>query len=161
MVGVLVNNPIYSFEGRVYWSETDAAQIANFTSFLRYCEKTEEEFVLGLRVGETVFPPPILFPRVHVEIDYYAPLRVHDKYRVDLVDLRVGRKSITWKYKIHNLTLNALSAECTIVTVALDPRKWQSIEIPEDLRVLLQERAKHYSQEERTIDKGIRDASPS
>ncbi len=124
---------LYSMEGRVYWSETDAAQIAHFTSFLRYCEKTEEEFVIGL-MGRSEFPPPILFPRVHVEVDYYTPLRVHDKYRVDIVSIKLGNKSITWDYEIHNLTLGSLSAKCRIVTVAFDPRKWTAIEIPVNLR---------------------------
>ncbi|MCE4624613.1 MAG: acyl-CoA thioesterase [Desulfurococcales archaeon] len=136
--------PIYSLEGRVYWSETDAAQIAHFTSFLRYCEKTEEEFVLEI-TGKRIFPPPVLFPRVHVEIDYSVPLRVHDKYRVDIVDVRVGRKSITWTFKIYNQTLKALAAECKIVTVAFDPTTWTSIEVPEDLRRAIEERAKQNS----------------
>ena len=128
--------PVYSLEGRVYWSETDAAQIAHFTTFLRYCEKTEEEFLISLG-GRPGFPPEILFPRVHVEIDYYAPLRVHDRYRVDLISVEPGRKSITWRYRIHNLDLQELSAECTIVTVAFDPKTWTSIEVPERLRKAL------------------------
>jgi acyl-CoA thioester hydrolase len=137
-----MGNVLFSLEGRVYWSETDAAQIAHFTSFLRYCEKTEEEFVLQLNGGGHVFPPPILFPRVHVEIDYYTPLRVHDRYRVDLVNLEIGRKSLRWYYKIYNLTLDSLAAECHIVTVAFDPTAWKAIEVPEDLRRLLEERIK-------------------
>lgn len=132
---------IYSKEDRVYWSETDAAQIAHFTSFLRYCEKTEEEFVISV-AGRRSFPPEILFPRVHVEIDYYAPLRVHDRYRVDIENIDVGRKSITWHYTIHNLDLGVVSARCTIVTVAFDPKKWESIEVPEELRRLLEARVK-------------------
>ena len=131
---------IYSLKGRVYWSETDAAQIAHFTSFLRYCEKTEEEFLLGLGL-ERSFPPRILFPRVHVEIDYLVPLRVHDEYRVDLEEVELGRKSITWRYRIHNLTLGEPSADCTIVTVAFDPSTWTSIEIPRELREKILEAA--------------------
>ena len=35
---------IYSREDRVYWNETDTAQIAHFSSIFKFCEETEEEF---------------------------------------------------------------------------------------------------------------------
>ncbi len=123
---------ILSLRGRVYWSETDAAQIAHFTSFLRYCEKTEEEFIIK-STGRGWSPGSIVFPRVHASCDYNAPLRVHDEYRVDLVDVVIGEKSITYKYEVWNETLGALSAKCTIVTVAYDPYKMEAVPVPAEL----------------------------
>ncbi len=131
--------PLYTLKSRVYWSETDAAGIAHFTSFLRYCEKTEEEYILTrLGLNETGNKLPIVFPRVHIECDYKNPLRVHDRYRVDLLTIKIGNKSITWKYKITNETQQKTSAECTIITVAFDPQKWTPIPVPETLRKALQ-----------------------
>ncbi len=132
--------PLHVYRSRVYWSESDAALIAHFTNFFRYCERTEEEYMFrkfGENNMELNGKPSIIFPRVHAECDYKTPLRVHDKYRVELVDLKLGKRSITWKYKIYNETLNALSAECTIVTVALDTKTNTAIEIPENIRKAL------------------------
>ncbi len=137
--------PIYSLEGRVYWSESDAAHIAHFTSFFKYCEKTEEEFLFtGLsRLGiDFEGRLDIIFPRVHAECDYHAPLRVHDRYRVDIVGIEIGRSSIKWRYKIYNTSLGVLSAECRIVTVAFDPATGKPVEIPENIRKAFEEAMK-------------------
>jgi len=130
--------PIFSLEGRVYWSETDAAQIAHFTSFLRWCEKTEEEFIVS-RLGEGWIRGGVIFPRVHAECDYYYPVAPHERYRVDIVGVRVGRKSIEWEYEIHNLDAGRLAAKCRIVTVAFDPARGESVPVPDRLRRLLEE----------------------
>jgi len=130
--------PVYSREDRVYWSETDAAQIAHFTSFLKWCEETEEEFIVRV-AGRGWKRGNIIFPRVHAECDYYYPLAPHERYRVDIVGVRVGNKSIEWSYEIHNLDAGRLSARCKIVTVAYDPVRGRAVPVPEDLRRLLEE----------------------
>ena len=138
--------PVYSLEGRVYWSETDAAQIAHFTSFLRWCEKTEEEFMLQV-AGRGWAPGSLVFPRVHAECDYHYPLLPHQRYRVDIVSVRVGRKSIEWRYEIHNLDAGRLAAECRIVTVAYDPARGEAVEVPGELRRILESYASRHGGE--------------
>ncbi len=130
--------PLYSLEGRVYWSETDAAQIAHFTSILRYCERAEEEFMLSLfrgrwRRGE------LIFPRVHVECDYYTPLAPHERWRVDIVSIRLGAKSIEYNFEVYNLDRGELAARGKIVAVAFDPRRGLAVEIPGEARKILLE----------------------
>lgn len=128
--------PIYSKEDRVYWNETDAARIAHFSSIFKYCEEVEEEFFASV-LGARWKPGNPMFPRVHASCDFKAPLRVHDRYRVEITDIIVGEKSITYRYRIVNLDLEAISAECTIVTVAIDPDTFQPIRVPIELREAL------------------------
>ncbi|MET1128277.1 MAG: thioesterase family protein [Thermoproteota archaeon] len=128
--------PIFSWEGRVYWSETDAAQIAHFSTFFRYCEATEEE-LLQSAAGVKWEPGKPMFPRVHASCDYYAPLRVHDRYRVDVVGIEVGEKSITYEYEVHNLDLGVLAARCKIVTVAVDPSSFKPVKVPREVEEAL------------------------
>ncbi|MET1101368.1 MAG: thioesterase family protein [Pyrodictiaceae archaeon] len=134
------SRPIYSSTYRVYWSETDAALMMHFSNFFRVCERVEEEFfwTLGLR-----FDPhsDIIFPRVHASCDYRSPLHPGDAYRVDLVEILVGKSSITYRYRFYNESRGGrLAAECTIVAVAYDRRTGRSIEVPGELRKLLLEK---------------------
>lgn len=127
MVGV-----IFSREGRVYWNQTDAAQIAHFSSIFSYCEETEEEFFASI-LGARWRPGNVLFPRVHASCDFKTPLRVHDRFRVDIDEVLVGEKSITYKFHVYNLDLDSLAAECIIVTVAVDPATFKGVRVPEEL----------------------------
>jgi len=127
---------LYSVEGRVYWDETDAAQLVHFASVLLYCSRAEEEFLISL-AGRGWRPGTIVFPRVHVECDYEAPLAPHERWRVDIVDVRLGRKSIEYTFEVHNLDRGLLAARCKIVTVTFDPRLGRAVEIPRELREAL------------------------
>jgi len=128
--------PLFSYRGRVYWSDTDAAQIAHFSSFFRYCERAEEEFIVsrlgGWRRGG------IVFPRVRAECDFRAPMYPHDLFRVDIVGARVGRKSITYEFRVYNESRGWLAAEGSIVVVAFDPVRGEAVPVPEELRRLLE-----------------------
>lgn len=123
---------IYSREDRVYWNETDTARIAHFSSIFKFCEETEEEFFASV-LDARWRPGNVMFPRVHASCDFTSPLRVHDRYRVEIRDIIIGRKSITYKFRIVNLDLNAPAAECTIVTVAINPETFQPVPVPEKL----------------------------
>ncbi len=126
---------LFEYRGRVYWSETDAAGIAHFTSILRYCERAEEELLVtrlgGYRRGGLVFP------RVHVECDYSGPLYPHDEYRVVIEEASVGGKSIRLRFRVDNLTRGYLAARGLFVTVAYDPVAGRSVEVPGEIRRLL------------------------
>ncbi len=123
---------LFSYRGRVYWSDTDAAQIAHFSSIFRYCERAEEELVVSRLGGWR--PGSIVFPRVRAECDFHRPLYPHDVFRVDIVEARVGRKSITYRFRVYNETRGWLAAEGSIVVVAFDPSKGEAVEVPEEIR---------------------------
>jgi len=129
--------PVFSARYRVHWSETDAAGIVHFSNFFRYCERAEEDFLYSLGVCECVGRegrPVIAFPRVHSECSYEAPLRPGDVFRVDIDEVVIGNKSITYRFTIVNESLGRKSAVCRIVAVAYDLREGRSIPVPEELR---------------------------
>ncbi len=127
---------IYSFRSRVFWSDTDAARIAHFSSFFRFCEMAEESMFHDL-LGWRWRPGSFMMPRVKAECGYYAPLYVHDDFRVDVVDIVIGNSSITYRYEVVNETRGYKAAECSIVTVAVDPERMRSIPIPGEVREAL------------------------
>ena len=135
--------PLYSKRYRVYWSETDAARIVHFSNYFRYCEKTEEEFLYELAGGQYNYPmregdSEILMPRVHAECDYEFPLFPGDTYRVDIVDVVIGNKSITYSYEVYNESKGGVrAAKCSIVVVALDVKTMKGVPIPTRIREML------------------------
>lgn len=127
---------LFSLEGRVYWSETDAAGLVHFSNILRYCERAEEEFMISL-LGRGWGPGSPLFPRVHAECDYHSTLTPHERWRVDIVDVMIGRKSVEYRFEVYNLETNSLAAKCRIVAVAFDPGQGRAVEVPGELREAL------------------------
>ncbi|MEM0365793.1 MAG: thioesterase family protein [Acidilobaceae archaeon] len=132
--------PIYTYRSTAYWNETDAAGIVHFSNYFRYCERAEEEFLKSiveefLRLREKY---GIIVPRVKASCSYSYPIYPHDDYRVDIIDIELGNKSITYKYEIFNESRGGVkSAECEIVVAVVDPRIMKSIEIPKELREIL------------------------
>ncbi len=137
-VGCALPRPVFSARYRVRWHETDAAGLVHFSNFFRYCERAEEDFLLSLGFrysfagGGNV--PRVAFPRVVAECSYTAPLRPGDVFRVDIVSVTVGNKSIEYRFEITNETLDRPSASCRIVAVAFDVVEGRSIPVPGELR---------------------------
>lgn len=130
---------IYSYRSTAYWNETDAAGIVHFSNYFRYCERAEEEFFKKLLGG---FPGilsrySVIVPRVRAACDYYRPIFPHDDFRVDIVDLELGNKSIRYRFEIFNESRGFKAADCEVVIAIVDPSVMKSIEIPGPLRELL------------------------
>ncbi len=123
---------IYSKRLTVYWSESDAAGIAHFSSFFKFLEWTEEDFMEEV-LGSLPSRPPVIFPRVHASCDYLSPLRVHEKARIDMVSIVVGRSSVTYEFIVYNESMGTESARCRITAVAVDPSTLKPVKLPEDL----------------------------
>lgn len=123
---------VFSKRLTVYWSESDAAGIAHFSSFFKFLEWTEEDFMEEV-LGSLPSRPRIIFPRVHASCDYKRPLRVHDKVRIDIVAVLLGRSSITYEFIVFNETLGVESASCRIVAVAVDTETLKAVALPKEL----------------------------
>ncbi|MCX8196385.1 MAG: acyl-CoA thioesterase [Acidilobaceae archaeon] len=146
---------IYSHRFVVYWSDTDAAGIAHFSNFFRWCERTEEElFRSKLGPLPQLLESRIAFPRVKASCTYSFPLFLHDELRVDVMEILLGEKSITYRYEIFNESKGVRAAECEIVVVAVDLSAMRSVRVPEQMRELLlslgaKEKQKGPAEEER------------
>ncbi|KSW12570.1 hypothetical protein CF15_07600 [Pyrodictium occultum] len=133
----MAGEPLFAARYRVHWSETDAAGIMHFSNFFRALERCEEDMLASLGLMDSIvgqMPPRIVFPRVHAECLYQAPLRLGDTYRVEVTGIELGRKSIRYSFRIVNETLGSPSAECSIVAVAYSIAEGRSIPIPEEMR---------------------------
>ena len=142
--------PIFTWERRVEFSETDAAGIAHFSSFFLYMEQAEH--ALFRHCGWTIFPcrsagaPPeslvVSWPRVHCSCDYKAPAFFEDQLSVDLSIERLGNTSITYRHVIRRDGTILAIGRVTTVCSRIDPQTHQmtACPIPEHIRDRFQAR---------------------
>src|SRR5947209_12769634 len=98
----------YEFKAvrRVEFSETDMAGIVHFANFFRYMETAEHAFYrsLGFSVVLKRHNPPLGFPRVHAECDYFKPLRFEDLVEIHLLVREKKPKALSYLFRFRNLS---------------------------------------------------------
>ena len=138
-----MNAPVHRFvhTRRVEFSDTDVAGIMHFSNFFRFMEVAEHAFYrsLGFSVHEFVPEPggpKIGWPRVHASADFKAPLRFEDEVDTEVLIERIGRKSISYQFRVRNGQLLAATGKFTVVCVQLDAPdgRMRGIEIPDGVR---------------------------
>lgn len=90
--------PAFTYQRRIAFHETDAAGVVYFANFFRLAEEAETHALASL--GNVVTRDGYLYPRVHVEADYLAPLRFFDEVSVHACILKTGSSSMHWQFEI-------------------------------------------------------------
>ena len=128
----------FTSESVVRLYDTDAAGFLFFGSQFRFAHEALENFLerIGFPVGGLIRGREALFPVVHAEADYRAPLKVGDRVTVRLAVRAIGDRSFTITYR---LTLADGGEAGSVVTVhaALDPATGASRPLPEAVRAAL------------------------
>lgn len=90
--------PTFTYKRRIAFHETDAAGVVYFANFFRLAEEAETHALASL--GSIVTRDGYLYPRVHAEADYLAPLHFFDEVAVHCCITRIGSSSTHWKFEI-------------------------------------------------------------
>lgn len=93
---------MFTYQRRIAFHETDAAGVVYFANFFHLAEEAETHALASL--GSVLTHDGYLYPRVHVEADYLAPLRFFDKVSVHCCITKIGSSSMHWKFKISGPT---------------------------------------------------------
>jgi acyl-CoA thioester hydrolase len=118
---------------RVEFRDTDAAGIVHFSAFFVYMEQAEHEMLrsLGTSVALQDGEGEIGWPRVSASCDYRSAARFEDVLEIDITVGRLGRKSVTYQFRISrdgvDIALGSLTAVCCRIRPGHSP---QPIEIP-------------------------------
>ena len=125
----------FKVERRVEFSETDMAGIMHYSNFFRFMETAEHAFYrsLGHSVVMTQFDPPMGWPRVHAECDYFKPLRFEDLVEVHLLVKEKRSKSLTFVfrfYKLDGAREEVARGSLTVVCVAHTGGQMRAMEMP-------------------------------
>lgn len=90
--------PAFTYKRRIAFHETDAAGVVYFANYFRLAEEAETHAIASL--GNIVTRDGYLYPRVHVEADYSAPLHFFDPVSVHCCINKIGSSSIHWIFAI-------------------------------------------------------------
>lgn len=128
----------FTSESIVRLYDTDAAGFLFFGSQFRFAHEALENFLehLGFPVGRIIRGREVLFPVVHAEADYRAPLAVGDRLTVKLGVDAIGERSFTIAYRL-TLADGREAGSAVTVHAALDPGTGASRALPEAVRVAL------------------------
>jgi YbgC/YbaW family acyl-CoA thioester hydrolase len=128
---------MYSYTTSIFLRDTDATGVLFFTEQMRLALEAFESFLAskGASLGELLESSTCLMPVVHVESDYFAPLKVSDKIEILLKVEHIGNSSFTLTYQIYKEGKEV--GKVGIVHVTVDKNTRTSVPIPQELRALL------------------------
>src|SRR5215218_8985561 len=128
----------FKVQRRVEFSETDMAGIMHYSNFFRFMETAEHAFYrsLGHSVVMKEVDPPLGWPRVHAECDYFKPLRFEDLIEVHMLVREKKPKALTYVfrfYKLNGTREEVARGSLTVVCVTHKDGGMRSIEMPAEL----------------------------
>ena len=128
----------FKIQRRVEFSETDMAGIVHYSNFFKFMETAEHAFYrsLGHSVVMTSVDPPLGWPRVHAECDYFKPLRFEDLVEVHMLVKEKKNKALTYVfrfYKLDGAREEVARGSLTVVCVAHVAGVMRATEMPREL----------------------------
>lgn len=106
-----------TYHTQIAFHHTDAAGIVHFANHLHFAEEAETRALAALGL-----PGPCqgaYYPRVHISVDYSAPLHFSDRISIIPTLTRIGRSSLHWKF--HIIGPSGPAATLTAITARRDP----------------------------------------
>jgi acyl-CoA thioester hydrolase len=128
----------FKIQRRVEFSETDMAGIVHYSNFFKFMETAEHAFyrALGYSVVMKEADPPLGWPRVHAECDYFEPLRFEDLVEVHMLVKEKKNKAITYVfrfYKVNGEREEVARGLLTAVCVTHTVEGMKAVKIPDEL----------------------------
>lgn len=126
------------------FGDVDRAGIAFYPSILGYCHVAFEEFfgkALKMPYPRLFEDRHIGFPTVHLQAEFREALHYGDRFRIRVEVLRVGNRSVQWRYSFFRGRSARAAAQVTSVTAVVDTRRFKSVRIPSALRAALTKRS--------------------
>lgn len=126
----------------VRFGQVDYAGIMFYPRFFENFHAVFEDMfgaLLGVPYMSILTDRRLGFPTVHLETTFLRPFRFGDPMRL-LIDVkRMGRTSITFRYRGFNGEEDSPSVEALGTVVVIDLDSFATLEIPADVRAVLEE----------------------
>ena len=92
----------FSINEYVRWEDIDAAGIINYQAYLRFFGLAEAELYrsCGLSYKTLIEEVGIWLPRVHIECDFYDPVKLDELLVVEAYFGHIGRSSIHINFEV-------------------------------------------------------------
>lgn len=130
---------MFTYRTSVRLKDTDATGVLYFSEQFKFALEALEEFLRekGFSLKELI-ASPYLFPVVHAEGDYFAPLMVGDAVEVGMKVERVGTSSVTLHYVLRDPERGVDVGRVEMVHVVVDRASRTSVPIPDFLRAIFE-----------------------
>ena len=126
---------MFSIENKIYYHDTDAGGVVYYASYLKHLEESRSEYCMSKGVDFVKYAAHgIVFPVVHLEIDYKKPARLGDKVKIFTKITEIGKCSIHYSQQIERD--GAVLLSCNIVTACVD-REMRPKAIPDEIKKAL------------------------
>lgn len=122
----------FFIENRIYYHDTDSGGVTYYGRYLEHLEESRAEFFRSKGIDLAEYGRNgVLFPVVHLEIDYKSPARYGDVIRIGTALGEIGNASIHFSQEIRrgDTLLIAAKSVWACVDANLKPRR-----IPEEVR---------------------------
>lgn len=129
----------YTIEERVRWGDVDAAGIIFYGAYIRFFEFAETEMfrAVGLPYSVMFDELDVWLPRVHLECDFRQAAQLDDLLEVSVYVGKFGHKSMRLNFEVRRKGEEALVAEAHFILAAVRREKFESVPIPDELKIRL------------------------
>jgi 4-hydroxybenzoyl-CoA thioesterase len=134
----------FTFATPVRFSDIDHARIVYYPRFFHFFHLAFEELwrtrLGGRAYAELIDRDRLGFPVVHAECDFTAPLAFGDTAEIELSVLKLGAKSINFRYRVYRAAdarPRIACAEGKVVCAMVDLAKFVAVQVPERVAELL------------------------
>ena len=126
----------YRIEEYVRWEDIDAAGIINYQAYLRFFALAEAELLrsAGLTYKYLFESLGIWLPRVRVECDFHAPVKLDELLAVEAFFSRVGRTSVHLDFEVRRRDGAAPVASGRYVLVCVRQNDFSPVAVPDEIR---------------------------
>ncbi len=129
----------FKIEERVRWGDVDAARIIFYGAYIRFFEIAETELfrAVGMPYSRIFDEMDVWLPRVHLECDFRRAAQLDDLLEVCVYVGRFGTKSMRINFEVRRKAEDALVAEAHFVLAAVRRDTFETVPIPEELKLKL------------------------
>lgn len=126
---------------KVRFGEIDHAGVMYYPAFFDRMHRAFEDFweqAIGKTYAEVLDGDGIGFPVVDIHSTFTAPFRLGDVLRIEIDALRIGNRSITFRYQLFNGEATTPSTVAEIVSGVIAMKSFTPLSLPDDYRAQLQ-----------------------
>jgi len=121
---------------KIYYHDTDAGGVVYYGAYLKHFEEARTEYFRSLGIDLVEYSKNgIIFPVVHLEIDYKSPARYGDEVRIFTKPEKVGNASLNFIQEIKRGETTLVI--CKIVWACVN-KDLKPTRIPEAIRSKIQ-----------------------
>jgi acyl-CoA thioester hydrolase len=118
--------PVFVWDVRVYYEDTDAGGIVYYANYLKFFERARTEWLRAIGVGQQALleEHDAMFVVKTASADYHAPARLDDVLKLTLEIEKLGRASLVFVQQAWRgeCLLNTARFKVGCVDAALRPR---------------------------------------